>query len=459
MENQIVMIDINKLHPHEDNPRKDLGDLTEITESVRKNGILQNLTVVPCTGYWHGDYTVIIGHRRLAAAKAAGLNEVPCVIRELSYREQVAMMLAENMQRSDLTVYEQAQGMQMMLDLGETVESVAEKTGFSESTVRRRVKLTQLDADIFRETAEAAKAEGRQIELGDYEKLFKIEDENERNNALKSIGTDKFAAEVREARYREAQTEAKRKLMAALAECAEEIDNVTALKYFAWGNTAGKVREIAARTSSKLYYKMSGYANGADIYREYTDEEKAENAREVEKFMHDAEERAKRQAKRDNLDAIARKMFEFRAGFVRDILSRTVFFDYDKKNAIAEFAAWLLAPNQQWQTNASRDFNRELFCLVTEQDIDADTTPTEVFSAAHTKYTEDALLLAFAYLASSDSERQNCYDADYKWIENERLENIYLMLQALGYSMSDEEQAILYGTHELYTKAEKTEAE
>lgn len=54
-------------------------------------------------------------------------------------------MLLENMQRSDLTVYEQAQGFQMMLDLGESISDISEKTGFSETTVRRRVKLLELD--------------------------------------------------------------------------------------------------------------------------------------------------------------------------------------------------------------------------------------------------------------------------------------------------------------------------
>ncbi len=163
MNKQIEYISIEKLHPHEDNPRKDLGDISELTESIKANGILQNLTVVPCTGLYYGDYTVIIGHRRLAAAKAAGLTELPCIIAEMDMKEQLATMLLENMQRSDLTVYEQAQGIQMMLDLGETVESVAEKTGFSESTIRRRVRLTTLDANAFKA------AEGRQVTMADYE--------------------------------------------------------------------------------------------------------------------------------------------------------------------------------------------------------------------------------------------------------------------------------------------------
>ena len=58
---------------------------------------------------WQDGYTVVIGHRRLAAAKLAGLRELPCVITEMTLQEQLRTMLMENMQRTDLTVYEQAQ--------------------------------------------------------------------------------------------------------------------------------------------------------------------------------------------------------------------------------------------------------------------------------------------------------------------------------------------------------------
>ena len=119
-------IPVDRLHPHPDNPRKDLGDLTELADSIKANGIMQNLTVViDDPSKTITDYTVIIGHRRLAAAKLAGLTEVPCFITEMDEKTQLTTMLAENMQRADLTVYEQAQGFQMMIDLGATVEDVA----------------------------------------------------------------------------------------------------------------------------------------------------------------------------------------------------------------------------------------------------------------------------------------------------------------------------------------------
>lgn len=96
-----------------------------------KQGCLQNLTVVPVEEQ-PGEYYALIGNRRHGASKLAGLEELPCRIAEgLSRKEQLSIMLEENMQRSDLTIYEQAQGFQLMLDLGDTEEQIAEKTGFS----------------------------------------------------------------------------------------------------------------------------------------------------------------------------------------------------------------------------------------------------------------------------------------------------------------------------------------
>ena len=172
----IVNININQIYPHPENPRKDIGDITELSESIKKNGIMQNLTVIPghyrthaewaalekayrvnpteelrnkMNKKWYDDgYTLIIGHRRCAAAKAAGLTELPCrVIEGMSRKEQISTMLEENMQRNDLTIYEQAQGFQLMLDLGETEETISQKTGFSRTTVRHRLNLARLNQE------------------------------------------------------------------------------------------------------------------------------------------------------------------------------------------------------------------------------------------------------------------------------------------------------------------------
>ena len=200
--NRLKMIEVGRLIPHPDNPRKDLGDITELTESIKTVGILQNLTVTPAElveGVEIPDrqqyYVVVIGHRRLAAAKAAGLEAVPCADVLMDRKEQLSTMLLENMQRSDLTPYEQAWGFQQMSLLGCSVEEISEKSGFSPATVRRRLKMAELDAEQLKQvTAE------RQMSLGDFDRLAEIEDIDLRNEALEAIGTNNFNWRVQEAK-------------------------------------------------------------------------------------------------------------------------------------------------------------------------------------------------------------------------------------------------------------------
>ena len=174
----IVMLKRSQLHPNPDNPRKDLGELEELKESIREHGIMQNLTVVPMNDDLE-DFYILIGHRRFAASEGI-LFELPCVIAEgLTKAEQVSIMLCENMQRSDLTFLEQAHGFQLMMDLGDTVETISQKTGFSESTVKHRLEIAKL-----KQKSIDAAMENFQPTIGDYIELEKVKDIKERNKIL-----------------------------------------------------------------------------------------------------------------------------------------------------------------------------------------------------------------------------------------------------------------------------------
>lgn len=174
--NHVVMIHRELLHPHPDNPRKDLGDLEELRNSINEHGIMQNLTIVP-----DGQgYKILIGHRRFAASEGI-LEDLPCVIAEgLSNREQVGIMLVENMQRSDLTYIEQAHGFQMMLDLGDTIEDISEKTGFSKATVKHRLAINEIDPEALKEAQNSF-----QPTIADFIALEKIKDIDKRNEILR----------------------------------------------------------------------------------------------------------------------------------------------------------------------------------------------------------------------------------------------------------------------------------
>ena len=231
--NEIVNLKIENLKHHPENPRKDLGDLTELAESIKKNGVMQNLTVVFDDLQGSGKYLVVIGNRRMEAAKMAGLDMLPCVISDMDHRTQIATMLEENMQRADLTVYEQAQGFQMMMDLGFRPEEISERTGFSETTVRRRLKMAELDKEIFQ------KAVGKQITMDDLDRLAKIDSVKERNALLKGYGDNNYAWSV--TRAIQVQESNKRKVDARKALKAAGIEKLPEKdKYY----TYGKYREL-----------------------------------------------------------------------------------------------------------------------------------------------------------------------------------------------------------------------
>lgn len=176
--NSIVYLNRSQLEMHPDNPRKDLGDLEELRESIRTNGIMQNLTVIP-TDDSFDHFRILIGHRRYAASEGI-LSELPCVIVEgLSDREQVGIMLCENLQRNDLTYYEQGRGFQMMMDLGDTVDQISEKTGFSKTTIKHRVEIAKLSKNTLE------RKRTWQLSLGDLIELEKLDSIKEREKILK----------------------------------------------------------------------------------------------------------------------------------------------------------------------------------------------------------------------------------------------------------------------------------
>ena len=121
--NQIKLINTSLIDPHPDNPRKNIGDVTDLAASIKTNGLLTPLSVVP-----NGErYRVIAGHRRLAACKQAGIRAVPCFVLQLGPLQQLEAMVTENCQREQLTVLEEADAIQGMLDLGATTASVAHR--------------------------------------------------------------------------------------------------------------------------------------------------------------------------------------------------------------------------------------------------------------------------------------------------------------------------------------------
>ena len=141
---QIKLINTSLIDPHPDNPRKQIGDVTDLAASIKANGLLSPLSVVP-----NGErYRVIAGHRRLAACKQAGTGAVPCFVLDLDPLQQLEAMVTENCQREQLTVLEEADAIQGMLDLGATTASVAHRLGRSADYVRDRAKAASIKTEV-----------------------------------------------------------------------------------------------------------------------------------------------------------------------------------------------------------------------------------------------------------------------------------------------------------------------
>lgn len=485
---KMVFLPVDHLHPHPDNPRKELGDLSELAESIKANGIFQNLTVVPghimsedeftemakaeggtkaaARGMYDREnafvsdgYMVVIGHRRCAAAKLAGLTHVPCVVVEMTPKEQVQTMLLENMQRSDLTVYEQAQGFQMMLDLGSSMDEIVEKSGFSKTTVRRRLEMAKLDSKTLKKVSE------RQLTLSDFDELAKVDDMDTRNKLLKSMGTANFQNELKSALEEQRYKERVAEWLQVIQQFATEDpkagwsthDHVRT--YNKWNMTA-EVEVPEDADTVKYAYKMD--SNSISIYKEK--DAAKEDAAKAEREERERISKLNREERED----VNRRHFELRRDFIKGLSSAAC------KKMIGEIAR--LVADVMWDMSEggynSAEIDTDILAYVLgvkieEEDAEnaEDLTDIPGVRSALEAFPEKTLLaLAYSSFDSPSSgywrNRWTGSEYAYGYDENERLDTVYDILDAFGYEMSDEEEQAKNGTHPLFPKeADKSEGE
>lgn len=130
--------------------RMDEGALYELAESIRQHGVMQPVLVRRLAGNAHpAQYEIIAGERRCRAAKLAGLESVPVLVREVEDQTAAAMALIENMQREDLNPLEVAQGLQRLIDeFGLTHEAAAQSVGRSRSAASNLLRLLNLATPV-----------------------------------------------------------------------------------------------------------------------------------------------------------------------------------------------------------------------------------------------------------------------------------------------------------------------
>lgn len=146
---QIIQIPTEKLLPNPSQPRKHFRseEMLSLAESIRENGVLQPLL---CRRINNSDYyEIVAGERRLRASILANLRTVPCLVLDCDYSQSAVFSILENIQRSDLDFFEEAQAISRLVnDFGMTQEEIAKKLGRSQSALSNKLRLLRLPADV-----------------------------------------------------------------------------------------------------------------------------------------------------------------------------------------------------------------------------------------------------------------------------------------------------------------------
>ena len=485
--NEIKMIPIEQLEHHPENPRLDLGDLTELTASIKANGILQNLTVVFDPGHgmtpeeWtrisaeydrtHSEklrammdtktipdrYLVVIGNRRLEASKAAGLTELPCSIREMDHQEQIATMLQENMQRSDLTVYEQAKGIQMMMDLGFDKDQIAERTGFSKSTIDRRLAVATLPE---KETKKA-------VELGydllDLVEISKIDDRkvqkellnNEKWQDPNGFDPNRLRQRIATAKRDAEREREKKRLLPEIEKFAkpmtEEQSNAR------YGNGWQKVRgcDVELKPDAKVippkeegkYYYYEAWGT-IEIWQKVKKEKhvKTEQEIDLERRQHEAKELNARM--RENRIAYVAGWKPTRT---QETALKTKLWQYVFDNTSSYDNGAFQISYHSWDTNRFRQY-----CGMPKEE-NRDMKETIYAEMARRGIPMGRAILAWILCGGVKADDREGYASQYNGLHktDEDLDGVYTILTENGYVLTEEEQQWKDGTHPLFTGEKK----
>ena len=145
---RVLFLPVDDIFPNPDQPRRVFaqGDLEELARSIQALGLLQPLTVRRTEGGWE----LVAGERRLRAAMICGLEQVPCLVLEVSRESSCLLSLIENLQREDLNPVEEAQGYQVLMqDYGLTQEQVAQRMGKSRPAITNMLRLLALPEEVL----------------------------------------------------------------------------------------------------------------------------------------------------------------------------------------------------------------------------------------------------------------------------------------------------------------------
>lgn len=426
---QLVPVDLIDPHPH--NPRRDLGDLTELADSIRAQGIRQNLLLVPhevIDGALREDrYVAIIGHRRLAAAKLAGLTEVPAAIDPgLTAAGQVELMLLENIQRSDLTPVEEAQGYQDLLDLGLSVTTIATRIGRARQTVTGRLKLLSLP-DAARE-----KIHTRQATLEDAAKIDEFTGDPEAvENLVEALGTGNFDWYVERARSDAKKAKNAAAVVAKLTKkgLTQLHDEPERTDYITVDSAYSMVVPKDLKDATHFRVARYGYLY---LYRPTTQAERDKwDKSDAAKARKQARDEAAAQEQQQIVDE-CETAERLRAGFIRGRLAMAKMTAYDRHQIVLVATRMLILGKLEvhnWEVSGWLELFLGQKVAVAEW-LDSYTG------------TPEALLLLMMHLKHTPSKWQK---PRWKYAAgNAEIVALYRLLEEIGYPVSDVERARVF---------------
>lgn len=339
-----------------------------------------------------------------------------------------------------MTVYEEAKGCQLLLDLGDTVAEIAEKTGFSESKIRRRVKLCELDEEAFKES------QIRQPTLADYDRLNQIKDIETRNKLLESIGTNNFDNLLYSAVKKQETAEEKEKIeklclehgMIKVQGFTEIPNDYDYMGMFALKDFVGK--DFADGRKRYFYF---AYGSNVYIYAEVLEKQKKNDPEEEKQRL----EEQRWDELTEQAEEIDERCEALRIGFMLD----TNFNDSNKKQELVKFIVAQVAAEASNQEYRFEEIIKHDF----EDDENVDSYINE-----HWNNDSGRMLMATAYALCQTNYSSFSYisvsylDKTISRKNSPDLNRFYSLLCKLGYVMSDEEIQLRDGTHPIFTTGE-----
>ena len=175
----VRLIPIDLIDPNPRQPRSELGDIKELMDSIKTKGVLEPI-LVRSRG---GRFEIIAGERRYLASKNLGLKEIPCLEMEVNDQEAMEISLIENLQRKDLDIFEEADGLKALIDLYDySHQEIASRIGKSRSTITEILSVARIPSQL-RDKIKAAGLTSRSTII----EIAKIEDLAAMNKAVEAI--------------------------------------------------------------------------------------------------------------------------------------------------------------------------------------------------------------------------------------------------------------------------------